>query len=72
MLAVVSWKCNCGLEVKAMYDADGQTVLRCPTVYCKTTHIITGKILTVWIKDDPADWRELPPANLIVQSHAGS
>ncbi len=71
MLAVVNWRCTCGLEVKAMYEADGQTVLRCPTPQCKTTHIIGGRITTVWIKEDPADWSELPSANLIVQAQTG-
>ncbi|PYS03818.1 MAG: hypothetical protein DMG15_10725 [Acidobacteria bacterium] len=58
MLAVISWRCDCGMNVKAMYETDGMTKVRCPKVSCKITHIVDGEITKLWIKkDDSTSWR---------------
>ena len=41
--AVVSWQCDCGMRVKAMYETDGVTTVRCPNSFCKIPHIVDGK-----------------------------
>jgi len=67
MLAVVSWQCDCGMNVKAMYETDGLTRIRCPAEFCKITHPVEGKITELWIKDDSKGWRERQFSDLIVQ-----
>jgi hypothetical protein len=64
MLAVVSWKCDCGMNVKAMYETGGTiTKLRCPNSFCKATHIVDGNIKEIWTNDStgwrPRDWSDL-------------
>ena len=41
MLAVISWQCDYGMHVKAMYETDGMTTVRCPQSFCNITHIVT-------------------------------
>ena len=67
MLAVVSWQCGCGMNVKAMYETDEKTTVRCPNSYCKITHIVDGKVTGLWIKDGPATWRPHIFTDLIVR-----
>ena len=45
MLSVISWHCACGLHVKAMYETDGTTRVRCPDPKgkCQITHPVDGK-----------------------------
>ena len=66
MLSVVSWQCNCGMNVKAMYETGSITHVRCPNTFCKTTHIVDGEITELWIKDDSLNWRPYDFSNLIV------
>src|SRR5438128_7849928 len=66
MLAVVSWKCDCGMNVKAMYETGGKTSLRCPESLCKNIHDVEGEITELWIKDDSTDWRPQEVRSLIV------
>ena len=65
MLSLVSWQCDCGMNVKAMYNTDGITKVRCPNTFCKMIHIVEGKITELWIKDDSANWRPYDFAGLI-------
>ena len=67
MLAVVTWQCDCGMNVRAMYETDGQTRVRCPATFCKITHIVDGKITELWIRNDSTGWRERQFSDLIVQ-----
>ena len=67
MLAVVSWKCDCGTHVKVMYDTDGKTRVRCPT--CPKIHAVDGKISHLWVSsgNDDTKWTEQDASPLIVQ-----
>ncbi len=65
MLAVVSWQCDCGMKVKAMYETDGITKVRCPNAFCKITHIVDGRITELWTKHDSKDWRPYDFSSLI-------
>ena len=67
MLAVVSWQCNCGLNVKAMYETDGVTKIRCPGPACTVTHTVDGNITALWIKEESADWRLHDFVSLIIR-----
>jgi len=66
MLAVVSWQCDCGMNVKAMYETDEMTRVRCPKSFCKITHVVDGKITAFWIKDDSTEWQPHEVRDLIV------
>jgi len=67
MLAVFSWQCSCGMNVKAMYETDGITRIRCPKAFCKITHPVDGKIIDLWIKDhDASKWQPHEVSSLIV------
>ena len=66
MLAVVSWQCVCGLKVKAMYETDGKTTIRCPTPSCRATHIVDGKISEIWVDNDGNKWTAQDVAPLLV------
>lgn len=67
MLALVSWKCECGLRVKVLYDKDGRTIIRCPT--CPKIHAVGGKISHLWANDDgdEQNWTAQDVSRLIVQ-----
>jgi len=67
MLAVVSWQCDCGMNVKAMYETNGMTAVRCPGSFCKVTHMVDGKITELWINNDSTDWRQHQFDSLIVR-----
>ena len=67
MLAVVSWQCDCGMNVKAMYETGGKTKVRCPKSACTIVHDVDGEITDFWIKDDSADWRPQEVRSLIVR-----
>jgi hypothetical protein len=66
MLAVVVWTCECGCEVKVMYDTGGTTNIRCPNSDCKRTHPVDGKVSDLWLKDKDNAWREQDLAKFIV------
>jgi hypothetical protein len=65
MQSVVVWTCNCGSEVKAMYDIDGTTTIRCPDVSCRTTHIVEGKVSKLWVRDFHKLWRPREVSDLV-------
>jgi hypothetical protein len=67
MLAIVSWQCDCGAHVKAMYETDGHTVVRCPTPSCKTKHLIDGNITQFWVEDTERRWTMHDVSELIVR-----
>ena len=67
MLSVVSWQCNCGMKVKAMYETDHLTEVRCPNAFCKITHTVDGQISELGIKDDGTDWQRYDFSTLIVR-----
>jgi hypothetical protein len=52
MLAVVVWECICGTHVKAMYETDGRTVVRCPNLLCDAKHIVDGHITHFWVQEE--------------------
>ncbi len=59
MFTVISWQCECGIKLKAIYETKGMTTIHCPKSSCKFTHIVDGGITELWIKDDSGskDWR---------------
>jgi len=69
MLAVVTWQCLCGMNVKTMYETDGVTKVRCPNSFCQITRAVDGKITELWIKGDsaPTEWQRHEVAGLIVR-----
>jgi hypothetical protein len=69
MLAVISWQCDCGMRVKAMYETDGMTRVRCPQSFCNITYIVDGEVTELWIKPEqaPTDWRRHEVASLVVR-----
>ena len=67
MLAVVSWQCLCGMNVKVMYETNRKTKVRCPNSFCKITHTVDGKITELWIKGESAGWRGHEVRSLIVR-----
>jgi hypothetical protein len=66
MLAVVSWKCECGMNVKAMYETGGTTKVRCPKSGCRIIYNVDGEISELWTRDDSTDWRPQEVRSLIV------
>jgi hypothetical protein len=52
MLAVIVWDCICGNRVKAMYETDGKTVVRCPKPSCEAKHIVDGHITDLWVQKE--------------------
>jgi hypothetical protein len=70
MLSVMSWRCACGLHVKAMYDADGTTTFRCPDPKgkCEITHAVGGKLSHLWVETAEQVWTPKNIAPLIVST----
>ena len=67
MLAVVSWQCSCGMNVKAMYETGSKTRIRCPKSLCKIVHDVDGEITELWIKDGSTNWQPQEMRSLIVR-----
>ena len=68
MLSVVTWRCDCGLHVKAMYESDGTTTVRCPDPQgkCKVTHPIGGRLTHLWRESSDQVWTSVPPGLFVV------
>jgi len=68
MLSVISWRCVCGLHVKAMYETDGTTRVRCPDPKgkCKITHAVGGKVSHMWVETADQVWTAQNVAPFIV------
>ena len=43
MLSVISWECDCGTHLKAMYETEGRTTIRCPEPAAEPGISSTGK-----------------------------
>src|SRR5438105_1912857 len=74
MLSVITWRCDCGLDVKAMYETDGMTTVRCPDLQgkCKITHPIDGKVTHLWVENTTAAqqiWTPVPLGPFGMSSH---
>jgi hypothetical protein len=57
MLSVIVWQCECGCMLKAMYDTNGSTTVRCPKRPCQGTHKVDGRIVQIWAKDGGEFWK---------------
>ena len=66
MLAVISWECDCGTHVKAMYETDGMTTIRCPKPGCRTKHLVSGKVSELWVENADHVWTPHEVASLVV------
>ena len=66
MLSVIVWECECGCSVKAMYDTNGATLVRCPKQFCVKTHTIEGRIVKIWAKDTGDLWQSQDIPSLVL------
>ena len=68
MLSVISWRCDCDLHVKAMYETNGMTTIRCPDPKgkCKITHPVGGKVSHMWVETADQVWTAQNVAPFIV------
>ena len=67
-LSLITWRCDCGLHVKAMYETDGVTIVRCPDPQgkCKVTHPIGGRLTHLWRESSDQVWTSVPPGLFVV------
>lgn len=66
MLSVISWECDCGAHLKAMYETEGRTTIRCPEPVCRARHLVDGKVSNLWVQDANHVWQGREVAPLIV------
>jgi hypothetical protein len=57
MLSVIVWQCECGCIVKAMYETNGATIIRCPKRSCPKTQKVEGRIVQLWAKNTDDYWQ---------------
>ena len=74
MAAVVVWRCDCGVEYKAVFESSPKAMaIRCATESCKTRHIITGKVNQLFLQTTPGNpWRSLHVSEFIIDNHAAA
>jgi hypothetical protein len=74
MAGVVVWRCDCGVEYKAVFNSSSKGMaVRCATPTCKTRHIITGQVAQLFVQTlAEGPWRELILSEVIVESRAVS
>ena len=51
MPAVILWACDCGTHVRALYEVDGATAVRCPKPPCKIKHLVSGRVTQLWVEE---------------------
>ena len=65
MLSVILWQCDCGCVVKAMYETNGTSTIRCPKRSCTKTHNVEGRIVQIWAKNTDDFWQLQDALSLI-------
>jgi hypothetical protein len=71
MLSVIVWQCECGCMVKAMYNTNGATIVRCPRPSCSRTHNVDGRIVQIWAKGAEDLWQPQDIPALILPAGQG-
>ena len=74
MAAVVVWRCDCGVEYKAVFESSSKAMaIRCATESCKARHIIPGKATQFYLQTTTGSpWRSLHLAQFIIDIRAAA